>query len=365
MAWICFLWCACVDRGTLDSQDSATSAPVQTGRYDTHMHVRSGGTDTLLAMMDDADVDRVLLTNVPETNLATPGNSFCESHGLGELGDDQRLLEAAWQDHPDRLGLLAGGGSLGPLIQCTDPDRSDDVIDAFRDRAQTLIDTPGFAGFGEMISLHLCMSDTHSYQVALADHPLFIELGHLAAAAGVPIDLHMEAVPEGGLDDPELLAGLNDRCALNPDDVLPATIPPLLALLEQTGATVVWQHIGWDNTGYLTPDTLRDVLTECDRDAAARGRECNLYFALRVPPDPAMSPLLVYERGQPTSELEAAWSSFIHDHADRIMLGADEFVGNEDLPASFEATWSTILPGLADEVQSQIAVDNARRVYGL
>ncbi len=362
MAWICFLWCACVDRGTLDSQDSATSAPVQTGRYDTHMHVRSGGTDTLLAMMDDADVDRVLLTNVPETNLATPGNSFCESHGLGELGDDQRLLEAAWQDHPDRLGLLAGGGSLGPLIQCTDPDRSDDVIDAFRDRAQTLIDTPGFAGFGEMISLHLCMSDTHSYQVALADHPLFIELGHLAAAAGVPIDLHMEAVPEGGLDDPELLAGLNDRCALNPDDVLPATIPPLLALLEQTGATVVWQHIGWDNTGSLTPDVLRQVLADCDAQAGAGA--CPLAFGLRVAPDPGHNPLVVFEDGEPTTRLKAEWASLIAEYPDRFTLGADEFVGNGDLPAAFSNTWA-LLGELDEATAAAVGGGNAARIYGL
>jgi len=125
------------------------------------MHLRSGGTDTLLGLMDAADVDRVLLVNVPETNRATPGTPFCDSHALGQLGDDQALLEAAQQEHPERLAPLGGGGSLGPLIQCTDPDDADDVLDAFRERAEQLIATPGFAGFGEMVSLHLCMSDTH------------------------------------------------------------------------------------------------------------------------------------------------------------------------------------------------------------
>ncbi len=326
------------------------------------MHLRSGGTDTLLAMMDEASVATSLVANVPETNQASPGDAFCDSHAQEDLGDDLVLLQAAHGDHPEQLRILAGGGSLGPLIQCTEADDAEVVLDAFRDRVDALIASPGFSGFGEMISLHLCMSESHSYQVALADHPLFLELGHLAADAGVPLDLHMEAVPEGGLDDPDLLASLNARCEANPDVALPATIPPLLTLLQQTGATVVWQHVGWDNTGSLTPDTVRGVLADCT-DQAADGT-CDLFFGLRVAPDKGHNPLVVYRDGEPTTELQPEWATLIAEHPDRFMLGADEFVGNGDLPASFTSTWA-LLDALDDETAVAVGGGNAARIYGL
>ncbi len=304
------------------------------------MHLRSGGTDKLLAMMDAAGVARSVLVNVPETHGAAPGASFCDSYAAGQLGDDREALAQARNQHPDRLALMLGGAELGPMIQCTPPaevgslDDPESVISTFRARALALAETPGFAGFGEMISLHLCMDPSHSYQVALADHPLFLELGRIAVELDVPIDLHMEAVPEGGLSDPGLIDSLQSRCTANPD-TLPATIEPLLTLLIETRATVVWQHIGWDNTGQLTPDLLRTVLDECFAEA---GSTCGLYFALRVPPGGGPNRLVAYEAGTPTGPLAPDWAAFIEDFPDRIMLGADEFVGNDDLPAAFTNT---------------------------
>lgn len=53
---------------------------------------------------------------------------------------------------------------------------------------------------------------------------------------------------------------------------------------------------------------------------------------------------------------------------DRLMLGADEFIGPgtevTKLAASFDTTWA-IVDHLPDKVASKIGGDNARRVYGL
>ncbi len=61
--------------------------------------------------------------------------------------------------------------------------------------------------------------------------------------------------------------------------------------------------------------------------------------------------------------LDPDWESFINDYPDRIMLGADEFVGNEGLPAGFENTWGLLLPNFEPEVARKIGVDNAAAVY--
>ena len=336
---------------------------------DTHMHLRGGGLDTLLELMDDAGVSRSILVNVPQTNDVVPEDSFCDSYAKGDLSDDLGVLTSAYSGSPEHISLMLGGASLGPVIQCTPADAvgllsdPESPISAFRDQALNLAQTPGFIGFGEMLSLHLCMDASHSYQVALLDHPMFLQLGMIAAAENVPIDLHMEAVPEGGNSDPTLLASLNARCARNPDDALPATIPPLLEFLRETGATVVWQHIGWDNTGDLNPETLRGVMHDCESQAAANGTSCNLYFSLRIPPSPGNSPIVSYSAGEPTDQIHPDWKSFIDDYPDRIMLGADEFVGNADLPPGFDNTWSKVLPGLEPGIARGIGVDNAARVY--
>lgn len=360
-----------VDEPAVDS-DAETDVAIETdtppgdGRgswIDTHMHVRNGGTGSLLQLMDDEGVEFSVLVNVPETFAVTPGKSFCDSYVDGELVDDLGVIQAARDAYPHRFAVGAGGGSLGPKLQCTPAESVGTLADpsspisAFRAEAESLANTPGFVGFGEMISLHLCMNETHSYQVALANHPLFLELGRVAAELDVPIDLHMEAVPEGGLDDRALLDALNARCERNPDDELPATIPALLDLLE-TGATVVWQHAGWDNTGYFTPEVLQGVFEDCDKAGP-----CNLFIALRVPPDKGNSPLMTYSGGLPTNTMDPDWKAFIETHSERVMIGADEFVGSTDLPPGFTNTWSLVLPQFDEDVALEIGSLNARRVY--
>ena len=71
----------------------------------------------------------------------------------------------------------------------------------FKERAEELL-REGVVGFGEMTAEHF--DGSTPYQYAPADHPLYLMLADIAAEHDVPIDLHMEAVPQ----DMPLPAGL-------------------------------------------------------------------------------------------------------------------------------------------------------------
>lgn len=299
--------------------------------------------DNLVAKMDELGVGRALVVVVP-----TPGQS-------GE--DDYRDIRRAVGSHSDRLFLMAGGATLGPMIQQTAPDRVTERVRArFRARAEKILEQ-GAVGFGEMISYHLCMSNTHSFQQAAADHPLFFLLADIAAANDVPIDIHMEAV-ETEHDTPENLRG---ACRANPLRIV-ATVPGLEKLLSHNrDARIVWQHIGWDNVGQMRPALLRRLLES----------HPNLFLALRIEDrrrqvggGGPMPNRIVDRRGQ----IQPGWRDLIVDFSDRVMIGSDEFFSpNADVrhpAASFVGTWA-VLDQLQPDLAVKIGHDNPARVYRL
>ena len=258
--------------------------------------------------------------------------------------------------HKDRLAMVAGGGTLNPIIHSIgSSDVPPAVRDMFEDEAERLVGL-GARGFGEMTALHLCMNEKHHYLAASPDHSLFLFLADIAARHDVPIDMHMEAVPK----DIPLPAGLDAACSKNPS-VLKATIPPFERLLAYNRDTrIVWQHIGWDNTGYMTVDLLRRLLR----------KHPNLYLSLRVEArertrgGEPMPNRVVDEKGK----LRLEWLKLISDFPDRFMIGGDEFVGipgrTPRRPQSFEETWR-ILDQLPPEIAGKVGHDNAARVYRL
>ncbi|MFQ5615663.1 MAG: amidohydrolase family protein [Anaerolineales bacterium] len=333
------------------AEAAPTDPQTEAGGYiDTHTHLdgvyKSGGAlvkdyetaaENLIALMDQYGVAKSLLMEVPPVAY---------SDLLGVL-----------QRYPDRLYLMAGGTALNPLLQETDPSAVTlDIQTQFEQAAEEIL-SAGSIGFGEMLALHLCMSKGHSYQVAPPNHPLFLLLADITARHDVPIDLHMEAVPEDMPTPPNLL----QACDQNPP-TLSATIPPLEELLAHNrDAKIVWQHIGWDNTGHMTVDLLRQLLTT----------HPNLYLSLRVEErvfvvggsDP-MPNRIVDESWQ----LRPEWLELISDFPDRFMIGGDEFVGipgrTPNRPQSFEETWA-ILDQLPPDLARQVGHDNAARIYNL
>ncbi len=314
---------------------------------------RSGGTevkdyqtaaDNLIAEMDRYGVAKSLIMPPPQN----PGQRGAY--------DYQNLLDAT-RRYPDRLLLVAGGGTLNPLIHGTEASAvTPELQSQFEEKAGELI-SAGAAAFGEMTALHLCMSKTHHYVQASPDHPLFLLLADLAARHNAPIDMHMEAVSK----DMPVPPGLAQSCSANPA-IIPATIPAFERLLAHNRkARIVWQHIGWDNTGHMTVDLLRRLLET----------HPNLYLALRVEEREVMvggdgpMPNRIVDEGW---KIRPEWVELISDFPDRFMIGGDEFVGipgqTPRRPQSFAETWP-ILNQLPPDLARKVGYDNAARVYNL
>lgn len=339
---------------------AAQEAPDDSGYIDVHMHLdgiysgRSYGewetdfevaADNMLALLDDQGIERAILVLVPVHSGHTADFIF------------ENTLSIV-QQHPDRFSLMAGGGLLMPYLGETDPDDvTPDIEAAFTEQAEALLHS-GAIGFGEMLALHLCLSHTHSYVGIAPDHPLYLLLADIAAENQVPIDLHMEAVVE----ERPMPENLLNACSQNPP-VLMATIPAFERLLAHNReATIVWQHIGWDNAGAMTVDLLGRLLDD----------HPNLYLALKVEErsrqvgggNLPMPNRMVDHRGQVKDE----WLDLFVDYPDRFVIGADEFVGvsgraTHGVP-SFTYTWH-LLSQLSPELAQQIGHDNAARIYGL
>jgi predicted TIM-barrel fold metal-dependent hydrolase len=190
-----------------------------------------------------------------------------------------------------------------------------------------------------------------------ADHPLYLALADRAAAHDVPIDLHMEAVPA----DMPMPANLRSACTQNPE-TLPASIPALHVLLDHNPrAKIVWQHVGWDNVGFMTPTLVRDLLEA----------HPNLYVALRVEErtlQVASSAPMPNRLVAASGAVDPDWLALIVAKPERFVIGSDEFVSPEGSPTngirSFARTWD-LLEALPPEVQSQVGGDNARALYHL
>ncbi len=265
--------------------------------------------------------------------------------------EDYSALLQMSQRYPGRLFVAGGGHNLQPMIHGIAPDEVTKADRAkFEAEAEKLV-RDGVKAFGEMTALHLSFSKKHSFHQCAPDHPLYLLLADIAARADIPIDLHMEAVPR----DMPLPKGFGERNART----LTANIAGLERLLKHNRkARIVWQHIGWDNTGYMTVDLLRRLL----------GAHANLYLALRVEERPftmggTPMPNRVVDRD---GSVRLEWQKLLEDFPDRCVIGTDEFFGvpgvSSRAPQSFEETWR-MLDEMPDELADKIGRKNAARIY--
>jgi predicted TIM-barrel fold metal-dependent hydrolase len=292
----------------------------------------------------------------PEESVAAALRAMPEEHatrifflpppflaGDRERHDADSILPAV-KGHEDRLAVLGGGGTLNPMIQ--EAARSGEIGPAvrerFRERAEALLRL-GVAGFGELSSEHF--QGATGYQNAPPDHPLFLLLADIAAEHGVPIVLHMEAVPRP-MPPP---AGVKSPPA--PPELRPNVEALERLLAHDRRARVVWAHAGWDSTGERSPALCRRLLAA----------HPNLFMDLKVDPArPGKSPLL---GGGSTPTLDPRWLEIFREFPDRFVLGSDQhYPEPPGRPLLWKAV-AAVLEQLPPELQRKIGSENAVRIF--
>lgn len=278
---------------TMAPAAEAPFAPALTPYIDAHAHFDEhdipGAIRAALAALARQNAVMIFLITPPDT-FDSPGHF-----------DAEVILPAA-KKHPGKLAVLGGGGTLNAIIHqsVTSGDAGPEVRKRFQDRAEELI-REGVVGFGEMTAEHF--AGITPYQWAPADHPLFLLLTDISAEHGMPIDLHMEAVPQAmplpaGLKSPPNAPQLRENIA---------AFERLLA--HDPRAKVIWAHAGADGTGYRTPDLCRRLLRA----------HPNLYMEIKVDPQH-----LGESYPLAGGKLKPDWLQLFRDFPDRFIIGSDQ-----------------------------------------
>jgi len=256
---------------------------------------------------------------------------------------DAEILLAAVKKHPGKLAITGGGGTLNAMIvqSAATGDAGPAVRKKFKERAEELL-REGVIGFGEMTAEHF--DGATPYQYAPADHPLFLLLADIAAEHNVPIDLHMEAVPQ----DMPLPAGL--KSPPNPPR-LHANIAAFERFLSHNPrAKIIWAHLGSDNTGYRTVELDRRLLLE----------HPNLYMEIKTDP---RAPGLNYPMTE-DGKIKPEWLKLFNDFPDRFVIGSDQHYPE---PKGQDRRWQEavlLFNQLPAGVRKKIGTENVAALYG-
>lgn len=307
------------------------AAPAISPYIDAHTH------------FDEHDAEgsvRAILAAAPQENMVKtyiliPPDSVSASGAIDAAG-----ILAATKPYRDRLGVLGGGATLNAMIQQSV--RSGQTGAAmerqFRERAEQILRL-GAVGFGEMAAEHF--AGPTPYQFAPPDHPLFLLLADIAAQHDVPIDLHMEAVPQAMPLPPEL------KSPPNPPR-LHANIAAFERLLAHNRrAKIIWAHLGSDGTGYRTPDLCRRLLQ----------KHSNLYMEIKLDPKaPGRNFLLADDKIKPE------WLKLLEDFPDRFIIGSDQHYPEPAGPQRWEQV-VLLFNQLPADLRKSIGTDNVARIY--
>ena len=269
---------------------------------------------------------------------------------VGKGAFDIELIQTAAKKYPDKILISGGGGTLNPMIEeavhagATSPD----LEKKFKDRAEEIASL-GAVGFGELAAEHEPSASTPAYQSVPPDHPLFLALADIAAQHGLPITLHMEAVPE----TMPIPSSWHVNPMPNPPQ-LRANIAAFERLLSHNPrAKIVWAHECWDNTGFRTVALSRRLLQA----------HPNLFMELKVDPlNPGLnSPLADGASGKVKPE----WLKLLQDFPDRFVIGSDQ---HYPMPDNGPQRWQAVIllfNQLPPDLRRKIGVDNVARIYKL
>ncbi len=318
--------------------------------YDTHAHLfamvgpGSGG-----PRQDFDGAARVALgfmdrLNILETFIMPPPFTFHQSHSY----DYPAFLDVI-KKYRTRFKFLGGGGTLNVMIQ--EAVHQGRVGRGLKDRFTKTADrilAAGALGFGEMTAEHFSFDARHPYETAPPDHPLFLLLADIAAPRGVPIDIHMEAVPRRMRLPSHLWSPPNPR-------MIEANIARCEKLkAHNRKAKIMWAHVGWGHTGHRTTALCGRLL----------GRHSNLYMSFKMHRHsvPQNRPLA---RGV---GLKPEWLTLIAKFPDRFVIGTDQFYlapgAQRRLPTSVYGP-AALLRFLPPDLARRVGLDNPRFIYKL
>jgi len=257
------------------------------------------------------------------------------------------------QKYPNRFAALGGGGSLNVMIQqAVKEARVTSAMEKeFDARALELV-RKGAVGFGVIAIEHFSIDHNHPYETAPPDHPLFLRLSDMAAKYDMPIDVHMEAIPE------EMQLPSRFQSPPNPQVLKPNIAAFGRLLAHNRNAKIIWSHLGWDNTGKRTVALTRRLLAG----------NPNLYMSIRIAS--GMQERRVVNPGFPLDQdgrLQQDWLSLFLEFPDRFLIGSDEIVkATNDHPSagSLRSTIS-LLEHLPEKLKARIGYENAYGLYKL
>jgi predicted TIM-barrel fold metal-dependent hydrolase len=255
---------------------------------------------------------------------------------------DAEVVLAEAKKHPGQIGVLGGGGTLNAMIiqAAATGEAGPAVQKKFKDRAEELL-REGVIGFGEMTAEHY--AGVTPYQYAPADHPLYLLLADIAAAHGVPIDLHMEAVPE------DMAVPASVKSPPNPPR-LHANIAAFERLLAHNPrAEIIWAHAGADGTGFRTPELCRRLLKA----------HANLMMEIKADPK---AQGLNYPMAD--GKIKPDWLALFNDFPDRFVIGSDQHYPETQEPVQRWQEVVRLLNQLPEAVRKKIGTENVARIYG-
>ena len=255
-----------------------------------------------------------------------------------------RQLSALVHKYPGRFAFTAGGDSLNPLIQEVPPQKvTPNLLRRFDQEAEAIVRAGG-AGFGELTAEHFSSRiGRHPYESAPPDHPLFLALADIAAKSDMPIELHMEAVPQ---DMP--FPNLQLMGPPNPAH-LKENISAFERLLDHNAkARIVWLHAGWDLTGQRTVPLMRSLLE----------RHPNLYMSLKSD-ETGMQRTSPFGLG---GEIKPGWVALLRDFPNRFVIGSDQFF---DVNPQRIYGARKIVDALPPDLARLVASENVKHIYHL
>jgi hypothetical protein len=299
-----------------------------------------GAVRSAIMKMDELDISRMIVMPPP----ISPEN--IGSFSLGGFLD-------AIKRHPERFAFLAGGESLNIMIheKARDEHVGKEVKKIFRRKALKILEQ-GALGFGEFAIEHFSFNVNHPYESVRANHPLFIILADIAAEHGVPIDIHMEAIPRDmALPDRMILL----RSRRNPK-FLRENIKTFEELLSHNrDAKIIWSHVGWCNTGYRTAELCGELLE----------RHCNLYMSFKLSRESVREtrPLINGKRN-----IKPEWLMLIRRFPDRFIIGTDQFYsapGGRQIGPQKTRDTRIFMDLLPSDLAIKIGIENPRRIFNL